>query len=204
MSKKKLKMRKSSFYLGNVVKRVASPAGFLGFRLRNVVMIVCLAGAMVATTQGSFAQSTIYVCYDYPHKLFPIPIKINNQEVFTLYAKQKKTCTFHSEGKVMFSFDVLCVDPFNKPPAYRYQWADEIQLTLSRNSVHYIKISNKGMNDVKFEILSEEAGKKEFAKKKYDAHKYDYVEPNNSSDTEKSGKEPQRGKAPANSETKEE
>jgi len=150
---------------------------------------------------SAFSQSTVYVCYDYPHAWFPIPIKINNEEVFTLYAKQKKTCVFNSEGKVMFSFNTLCKDPLHNPPIYQYIWADEVILTLSKNSVHYIKIRNKGMNDVKFEVLSEKAGKKEFAKKKYAAHKYDYVEPNNSSDTEKSGKEPQKSKAPAISET---
>ena len=162
-----------------------------------LISIIALCGVFSA-----FSQSTVYVCYDYPHALFPIPIKINNEEVFTLYAKQKKACVFHSEGKVMFSFNVLCKDPLHNPPIYQYIWADEVQLNLSKNSVHYIKILRKGMTDVKFEVLTEEKGKKEFAKKKYDAHKYDYEETNNSS--EKSGKEPQRSKTAAKSETIEE
>jgi len=142
---------------------------------------------------GAFSQSTIHLLYDYPHAMFPIPVKIDNQEVFTLYAKQKKECILYTEGKVLISFDVLCIDPINKPPVYRYQWADEIQLTLSKNSVHYIRIRNKSLTDVKFEELSEEQGKKEFAKKKIKAtanYEGKYIENSSEQGKSKSSKTP--------------
>ena len=139
---------------------------------------------------GTFAQSTIHLCYSYPNSFFPIPIKINNQEVFTLVAKTQKTCTLHSEGKVIISFDTPCVNTIASPPI-TYQWADEIQLTLSKNSVHYIKIKANGMRYVMFEELSESDGIKEFGKKKYKSTP-DYVEEpsNDSFDTGKRGKTP--------------
>jgi len=145
----------------------------------------------------AFGQSTIYLLYDYPNSICPVPVKFNNQDVFTMTFKTKKVCTLYSEGKAIISFNFPCVNNYASPPI-TYQWADEIQLTLSKNSVHYIKIRNKGWNDLKFEELSEKDGKKEFAKKKYRAtadYKEEYIE--SSSDTEKKGKESQKSKAPA-------
>ena len=132
---------------------------------------------------SAFAQSTVYLCYDYPNKLFPIPIKINNQEVFTMTAKTQKKCTLYSEGKVIISFDVAAKNPH--APDITYQWADEIQLNLSKNSVHYIQIKAKGLKQVQFVELSE----KEFAKKK-NTVTAEYAEQpsDNSSDTGKKGK----------------
>ena len=122
---------------------------------------------------GTFAQSTIHLCYSYPHRGFPVPVKINNQEVFTLVAKTQKTCTLHSEGKVIISFDCLAHRAGNPPQIYH--WADEIQLTLSKNSVHYVKIKGSGLVYAKFEELSESDGIKEFEKTKYKSTP-DYVE----------------------------
>jgi hypothetical protein len=158
--------------------------------------------AVIGFGLSAFAQSTIYLCYDYPNKLFPIPIKINNQEVFTLTAKTQKVCTLYQEGKVIISFDT----PANNPYAQdiTYQWADEIQLTLFPNSVHYVKIKAKGLYYVKFVELSEKDGIKEFAKKKY-ATTPDYMEQptdNSSGSSSKKGKSKDPD-ATSESETKE-
>jgi hypothetical protein len=159
---------------------------------KGLFFIVLLCGVLSA-----FAQSTVYLCYDYPNKLFPIPIKINNQEVFTLTAKTQKVCTFYSEGKIIISFDTPANNPY--APDITYQWADEIQLTLSKNSVHYVKIKNKGMKYVQIQQLSENEGKKEFARKKYKVTP-EYIDQSVNDSPEgssKKGKEPQRSKEPA-------
>ena len=152
-----------------------------------LISIILLFG-----TFSAFAQSTIYLCYAYPNRLFRIPIKINNQEVFTLIAKTQKKCILYSEGKVIISFDTPTTTPDG---AVLGQWSDEIQLTLSKNSVHYIKIKPKGLNYVMFEELDEKEGKKEFAKKKYKSTPNYAEQPSgNSSETGKKGKEAQRSK----------
>jgi len=147
---------------------------------------------------SAFAQSTVYLIYLYPNNICPVPIKINNKDVFTMHFKTKKVCTLYSEGKVVISFNFPCVNNYVSPPI-TFQWSDEIQLTLSKNSVHYVKILHKGMNDLKFEELTEEKGKKELAKKKYNATA-DYVD--KSSNTEDRKKEPSKGKVPTNSDIK--
>ena len=122
--------------------------------------------------------------------------------IFTFLSRCKKKCTLYSEGKTIISFDLPITNPVS---GVTYQWADEIQLNLSKNSVHYIKIKTKGMN-IFFEELSEKEGKKEFDKKKYKITP-DYVEEasTNLSGTpveQKRSKEPSKSKLPVNSEKK--
>jgi hypothetical protein len=153
-----------------------------GYGMKKIVMILV---AVIGFGFGAFAQSTVYLCYEYPNKLVPVPIKINNQEVFTLTAKTQKICTLYQEGKVIISFDTPANNPY--APDITFQWSDEIQLTLSKGSVHYVKIKHKGLNYLQFEELSEEDGAKEFAKKKYKSTP-DYTEQPTSNSTESSGK----------------
>ena len=76
-------------------------------------------------------------------------------------------------------------------PPITYIWADEIQLNLLENSVHYIKIKPKGLNLIQFEELNLKKGKKEFSKKKYESMT-DYFEQALDSSSNNRGKKPKK------------
>ena len=71
------------------------------------------------------------------------------------------------KGKVIFSCKGENVNNLANPPMV-WQFGGEIQITLSKNSVHYIKIDAKRMDRSEFTELTEEQGLKELANaKKY-------------------------------------
>ena len=135
-----------------------------------LISIILLCGVF-----STYAQSTVY--FFAIESWVPIPIKINNQDAFVLkgspkgknltsrYSPCRKECILYSEGKIVFSFEFLRTNQANTNIVYKY--ADEIQLTLSENSVHYILVKSKGFNDYTFQELSEKDGEKLAKNKKY-------------------------------------
>ena len=119
-------------------------------------------------TGNIWGQSTIYMCYTYPTTGVSVrlEIRMNHQPAFSISRNTKKVCKMYSEGRVTLSFDERATQIFD--------WGDEIQLNLSKNSVHYIKIKPKG-NYAVFEELTEDEGRQEFAKKRYESTR-DYEE----------------------------
>ena len=119
------------------------------------------------------AQSTIYFFFSKAVTTnASIHIQFNRQEVFLLKEKQKKVCNMRSEGKLNISLEKsFNVGTFNQ----HISWADEIQLNLTKNSVHYIRLKNtKGGRALVFEELTEAQGKRELAIRSYkDTFAYD-------------------------------
>ena len=138
-----------------------------------------------------FADSVVYLFV--PSRAVPIPVKINNQEVFrmdgtlkgnkyaTYYSACQKKCVLKSEGKVIISMDFSFKTSDFSPSAaatvgdVTRHWANEIQLNLSENSVHYVKITSKGLNDVQFKEITEKEAQKLLKNKKY-VRLPDYIE----------------------------
>lgn len=133
------------------------------------LLLICFLLFMNLT---AVAQSTIYFFYGKTGGLnMPLQIKFNGKETFLLKKETKKTCFMKNEGLLTVSFEKsFSSGPYNIPVS----WADEIQLTLTKNSVHYIKLSMKKAGYVMaFEELTEEEGIKELKKKNYDeVHPY--------------------------------
>lgn len=100
----------------------------------------------------------------------------------------------YSEGKLIIS----CDKTMNSTILGTQILRDEIQLTLSKNSVHYILIKRvAGFNGwIDFRELTTQEGKKEFASRKYKPTP-NYVEPHSDNPAEQTGgKVPQRSKEP--------
>ena len=137
-----------------------------------LISVILLCGALSA-----YAQSTVYVFYS-PKCWEPAPIKINGKEAFRLngtvkvkflstnysYSASKKKCTLYSEGKTIFSFEM---SRSKGSTGIVYKYADEVQLTLSENSVHYIKITPQRGTDYAFVEIDEKEGLKLLKNKKY-------------------------------------
>ena len=114
-----------------------------------------------------FAESVVYIFAR--QSWTPIPIKINNQKVFEMKGNPigkgtsarlsacKKKCTLKSEGKVIISFNMSVTHPVTK---IVFPFASEIQLNLSENSVHYIEIGYKGINDMQIKEIPEKSAQK--------------------------------------------
>ena len=164
----------------------------------NLLLKVMLFFVGICFADSVFAQSTIYLFYTCPKSgikyglISPIDIKINNEEAFTIPGRTKKTVKLHYEGKIIMSFKGENVNRIANPPI-TWQVSDEIQLTLSKNSVHYVKINGARMDVIKFEELTEADGIELQIDKNYQSTP-DYVEQSstNPSDTGKRGKTPQK------------
>lgn len=158
--------------LKTILKNEESSKNLVSIKMKRffLISIILLCGIF-----STFAQSTVYFVSE--TSWVPVPINVNNQKVIELkgelkgnkYASYhspcKKKCTLYSEGKVIFSFDFERPNYSNSNAPFKH--AGEIQVTLSENSVHYIRFKSKGWNDYTFEELSEKEGEKLFAKKKY-------------------------------------
>lgn len=83
---------------------------------------------------------------------------------FHQYAACKKKCTLKNEGKILLSCDCKNTNILNEKVT---NFAAEIQLNLTENSVHYIMITNKGLNDVQIIELDEKKANKLLKDKKY-------------------------------------
>lgn len=83
---------------------------------------------------------------------------------FYQYAACKKKCTLKEEGKVLFSIECKHTNITNEKVT---KFAAEIQLNLTENSVHYIMITNKGINDCQIIELNEKKASKLLKDKKY-------------------------------------
>ena len=147
------------------------PTHIRGFRMKKILLILI---AIIGFGVAANAQSTIYFFYGKMGGNYPLQIQFNGQETFLLKKKTKKVCNMQREGKLNISFEKsFNVGAYN----LRVDWADEIQLNLTRNSVHYILLkSKKGGYVMEFVELTEAQGKKELTKKDYD-NTFAYDEP---------------------------
>ncbi len=65
---------------------------------------------------------------------------------------------------MLFSVDLRYTNPVKGAVT---PMSAEIQLNLTDGSVHYVELTNKGLNDSQFKILTEKEGLKRLAKDKY-------------------------------------
>lgn len=145
------------------------------FLVRNVCKIMMVFAFIVVSCSVTFAESVVYIFAI--QSWSPIPIMVNNQEVFKMegnsigkgltarYSACKKKCIFKSEGKIIFSVDFKMSTPAYPNNVLRF--ATEIQLNLSENSVHYIRLSSKGINDMQFKEITEKEAQQLLKKKSY-------------------------------------
>ncbi len=80
------------------------------------------------------------------------------------YHSAKKKCVFKEEGKMLFSVDYRFT---NASTGAVTPMSAEIQLNLTDGSVYYVELTNKGLKDIQFKILTEKEGLKRLAKDKY-------------------------------------
>lgn len=92
------------------------------------------------------------------------PMKIPHRT----YKPTYKKCTIKEEGKVLFAAYIKFTNGINLNVS---EHTAEIQLNLSEGSVHYIRVSPKGLNNIQFKEISEKDAKKYF-KKNYELPEY--------------------------------
>jgi len=144
----------------------------MGKIICNALCILCVLFLFNGLANG---QSIVYLLYTVPPvKGGVLDISFNGEEVFNMYRNTKKICYFNTEENLIITYDGVIYNGFGTA----FYMFDELQLQLSKNSVHYLKISRKGLNDLKIEELTEKDGKKEYANKKY-KESLTYTEPGN-------------------------
>lgn len=157
---------------------------------RGFAILSMIVFALFFTPQ-LFAQSTVYFFTGTIGNATSM-ISVNGEELFELrgplkktinpappmkypystYSPCKKKCTFKSEGKTIFSVDYKFT---NASTGAIVELAAEIQLNLTEGSIHYIKLSPKGLNDMQLkEISPKEAAK--LLKKKNVVELAEYIE----------------------------
>lgn len=158
------------------------------FFAKSVCKMMMVFAFIVVSCPATFADSEVYIFFPWKH-FVPVPIKINNQEVFKMdgtrggnryvitYSPCKKKCVLKSEGKIIISNDFSYkLSDYSPSSAASIgdrtdHFASEIQLTLSENSVHYIQIINK----YQFKEITEKEAQKLLKNKKI-VQLPDYIE----------------------------
>lgn len=128
--------------------------------------IILILFAFYTISCACNAQDIIYIFYGKTATLnVNLNIKFNKDDAFFLKKKSYKVCTVTDIEKLNISFqNFFNTGPYNMPVS----WADEIQLNLNNNSIHYIKIElKKAGHSALFVELSDIEGKKELSKKLY-------------------------------------
>lgn len=80
---------------------------------------------------------------------------------YVIYDDAYKKCVFKEEGKVLFVADYRYQNPSTLETQ---QVLSEIQVNLSEGSVHYIRLSPKGMYNMQFKEITEKDAQKYFKK----------------------------------------
>lgn len=80
------------------------------------------------------------------------------------YSPCYKKCIINEEGKVLFVADYKFT---NISTLAVSDIPSEIQLNLSKGSVHYVELSPKGLNNLQFKEIEEKAAQKLLNNKKY-------------------------------------
>ena len=150
--------------------------------MKRVYTILLIAVFALIST-SVFAESTVYIFMKSVGNI-TTTMSLNGKEVFDMtgpvkktispvppmriplyqYSACKKKCIVKEEGKVLFSLDSKHINATNEKVT---NFAAEIQLNLTEGSVHYIMITNKGINDVQIIELEEKKANKLLNDKKY-------------------------------------
>lgn len=154
---------------------------YLQIKFIKILFIAFLLSIFCASKLS--AQSTVYIflpkignheCFIYMNgeKLFemrgPLKKTYNLGEDYStpyrIYSACQKKAIFQEEGKIILSFKSTFTYAKNGNTT---DLAAEIQLNLTPGSVHYVKITNKGLNDVKMLEIKEKEGLKLLNNKSY-------------------------------------
>ena len=151
--------------------------------MRNVARLIVTVAIMLCGTTVANAQSTVYVfvrsavnadCvmainggepFEIRGPLKRTMMNLHGPEPNKFYHPAKKKIVLKEEGKALFSAKYTFYADMNRNNPR--DMVAEIQLNLSEGSVHYIKLSFKGMNDVQLNEISEKEGLKLLKDKKY-------------------------------------
>ena len=146
-------------------------------------LTIFLLIVIVFSASNVYAESTVYVFMKSVGNI-TTKMSLNGKEAFDMtgpvkktispsdimrlpyyqYAACKKKCIIKEEGKVLFSIECEHTNSMNEKVS---KYAAEIQLNLTESSVHYIMITNKGLNDVQIIELNEKKANKLLNDKKY-------------------------------------
>ena len=74
-----------------------------------------------------------------------------------MYSACSKKCVLKGDGKAVFVVDFKFTNTVNQEELIT---SAEIQIDFSDGQVHYIELTNKGLNDIHFKELSEKKGQK--------------------------------------------
>ncbi|MBE6259580.1 MAG: hypothetical protein E7107_01965 [Prevotella sp.] len=151
--------------------------------MNSLARLIVAVAIMLCGTTIANAQSTVYVfmrsainadCvmainggepFEIRGPLKKTMMNLSGPEPNRFYHPAKKKIVLKEEGKALFSAKYTFYA--NMDRSNPRDMVAEIQLNLSEGSVHYVKLSFKGMNDVQLKEVEEKEGLKLLKDKKY-------------------------------------